>query len=530
MFMKSVADFGNERAFTGTLNFPQSVSSRYVVLIILSITVCFQQSKSSVSNSVYSRPTLPPIPVLPIPTSRQISWQLSEMAMFFHFGPNTFTDSEWGTGQADPSVFNPTAFNATQWVAVAKDTGFSRVILTVKHHDGFCLWPSEYTDYSVKSTSWKNGTGDVVKELAHAARIAGLELGLYLSPWDRHEPCYGNTLEYNEYYMGQMTELLTWYGDIKEIWLDGAKGENEKDMEYFFNSWFSLIHQLQPEAIIFSDDGPDSRWIGDEAGVARTTCWSLFNRSAIKIGQTATDYLGEGDPEGPDWVPAECDVSIRAGWFWHASEAPKSALTLLDIYYTSAGRNCLFLLNVPPNSSGLISPEDIKVLQEFAEIRNSIFSHNLAKRSLVWASNTRGGPSSTYGAQLVLEDGIYSYWAPDKAQSDWELFFEFQEDVTFNVLLIQEPIQMGQRVKEFRFLFLNEKGEWEEITRGTTVGYKRLLLFPSVTSRHLKLEIVRSRGDPLISYVGLYVDRFSTVGHVSLVSSRSPLNGSASSY
>ncbi|XP_075519956.1 alpha-L-fucosidase 1-like [Primulina tabacum] len=522
--MKPAADFENQRTFAG-----QSVLSKHV-LIILSITICFQESKSSVSKFVSSHPTLPPIPVLPIPTSRQISWQLSEMTMFFHFGPNTFTDSEWGTGHADPSVFNPTAFNATQWVAVAKDSGFSRVILTVKHHDGFCLWPSEYTDYSLKSSSWKNGTGDVVKELADAAAVAGLELGLYLSPWDRHEPCYGKTLEYNEYYMGQMTELLTWYGDIKEIWLDGAKGEGEKDMEYFFDNWFSLIHQLQPQAIIFSDDGPDSRWIGDEAGAARTTCWSLFNRSVIKIGQAAIeDYLGEGDPQGPDWVPAECDVSIRAGWFWHASQAPKSALTLLDIYYTSVGRNCLFLLNVPPNSSGLISPEDIQVLQDFTEIRNSIFSHNLAKSSLVWASNTRGGVKcSTYGAQRVLEDGIFSFWAPDKAQSDWALFFDFEEDVTFNVLLIQEPIHMGQRVTEFHFNFMNEEGEWEEVTRGTTVGYKRLLLFPSVTCSHLKLEIIRSRGDPLISYVGLYVDPFSVVGYASLLSSRSRFNGSAS--
>ncbi|XP_073140595.1 alpha-L-fucosidase 1 [Henckelia pumila] len=526
MIMKPVADFENQGALRETHKFPQFVLPRYVSIIILSITICFQESESSVSKFA----TLPPIPLLPIPTSRQISWQLTEMAMFFHFGPNTFTDSEWGTGHVDPSVFNPTSLNATQWVSVAKDSGFSRVILTVKHHDGFCLWPSEYTDYSVKSSSWKNGTGDVVKELADAARIAGLELGFYLSPWDRHEPCYGKSLEYNEYYMGQMTELLTWYGEIKEIWLDGAKDEGEKDMEYFFSTWFSLIHQLQPETIIFSDDGPDSRWIGDEDGAARTTCWSLLNHTTIKIGQADTqDYLGEGDPEGPDWIPAECDVSIRSGWFWHASQAPKSALALLDIYYTSVGRNCLFLLNVPPNSSGLISPEDIQVLQEFAEIRSSIFSHNLAKSSLVRASNTRGGVSCpTYGAQRVLEDGIFSYWAPDKAKSDWALFFEFQEEVTFNVLLIQEPIHMGQRVVEFHLDFVNEKGEWEEVTRGTTVGYKRLLLFPSVTCRHLKLEIVRSRSDPLISYVGLYVDRFSVVRHVSLPSSRSRFNGSAS--
>ncbi|KAF9594255.1 hypothetical protein IFM89_028912 [Coptis chinensis] len=231
-------------------------------------------------------PKPPPLPILPLPTASQLSWQLGNMALFLHFGTNTFTNSEWGTGHVDPSVFNPTKLDAHQWVQVAKQAGFSRVILTAKHHDGFCLWPSLYTDYSVKSSPWKNGTGDIVAELASAARKAGIGLGLYLSPWDRHETCYGKTLEYNEFYMGQMTELLTRYGDIKEVWLDGAKGEGEKDMEYFFDSWFSLIHQLQPGAVIFSDGGPDTRWAGDETGFAGSTCWSLFNSSSSLIGHT----------------------------------------------------------------------------------------------------------------------------------------------------------------------------------------------------------------------------------------------------
>ncbi|KAK6119913.1 hypothetical protein DH2020_046345 [Rehmannia glutinosa] len=449
------------------------------------------------------------------------------MALFLHFGTNTFTDSEWGTGHANPKVFNPTALNATQWVNVAKNSGFSRVILTTKHHDGFCLWPSEYTDYSVKSSPWKNGTGDVVKDLADAARIGGVQLGLYLSPWDRHEPFYGKTLEYNEYYLGQMTELLTRYGEITEVWLDGAKGEGEKDMEYFFDDWFSLIHQLQPGAVIFSDAGPDVRWVGDEAGVAGTTCWSLFNQSDAKIGDTDRVYSGEGDPFGHDWVPAECDVSIRPGWFWHPSEVPKSAITLLDLYYKSVGRNCLLLLNVPPNSSGLISQEDIQVLQEFSEIRSSIFSHNLAKGASILASSTRGNPNdSRYSPHNVLEDGIYSYWAPDEAQSDWMLYINFQEVITFNVLLLQEPIQMGQRIIQFHLDFLNEDGEWEVVTSGTTVGYKRLLLFSSVKTSHLRAVVDKSRADPLISYLGIYMDPFSIFGHVSKLWSGPRVNGS----
>lgn len=448
------------------------------------------------------------------------------MALFLHFGPNTFTDSEWGTGQADPSVFNPTNFDATQWVRVAKDSGFSRVILTAKHHDGFCLWPSDYTNYSVRSSSWRNGSGDVVAELAKAAGDAGIGFGLYLSPWDRHDVSYGKTLEYNEFYMGQMTELLTSYGEIKEVWLDGAKGEGEKDMEYFFDSWFSLIHQLQPGAVIFSDAGPDTRWVGDEAGVAASTCWSLFNRSSAKIGDTDSEYSRGGDPLGHDWVPAECDVSIRPGWFWHASEAPKSARTLLDIYYKSSGRNCLLLLNVPPNSSGLISAEDIKVLQEFSELRRSIFSYNLAINALVNASSTRGISNSRFDPHNVLKENIYTYWAPEENQTDWVLHLNLQELVSFNVLQVQEPIHMGQRVIEFHLEILNGNGEWKKVINGTTVGYQRLLQFPTVESQYLRFVVNKSRADPLISHLGIYMDQFSVISNISDTSSRTYFNSS----
>ncbi|KAF2300658.1 hypothetical protein GH714_014999 [Hevea brasiliensis] len=413
------------------------------------------------------------------------------MALFFHFGPNTFTDSEWGTGLAEPSVFNPTRLNTTQWVQVAKDAGFNRVILTAKHHDGFCLWSSEYTDYSVKSSSWRNGTGDVVKELALSAKEAGVDLGLYLSPWDRHEVSYGKTLECNEFYMGQMTELLTRYGEIKEVWLDGAKGEGEKDMEYFFDTWFSLIHQLQPGAVIFSDAGPDTRWIGDEAGVAGSTCWSLFNRSTAKIGGTdplsvitisnmrflstsrpSNRYSQGGDPSGHDWVPAECDVSIRPG---------------------------------------LLSAEDTQVLQEFAELRKLIFSNNLAKNGLFSASSTRGGTNdSRFKPFNVLEEGIYTYWAPEENQSDWELHLDLQESLSFNVLRVQEPIHMGQRIIEFH-LEIKEDGDWKKVINGTTVGYQRFLQFPTVESQHLKFVIDKTRADPFISFLGIHMDKFSSV-------------------
>ncbi|KAE8732677.1 putative alpha-L-fucosidase 1 [Hibiscus syriacus] len=467
----------------------------------------------------------PPLPVLPIPSSPQLEWQLSSMALFLHFGPNTFTDSEWGTGHVNPSVFNPTRLNASQWVHVAKEAEFSTLILTAKHHDGFCLWPSEYTEYSVKASPWRNGEGDVVAELASAAKEASIALGLYLSPWDRHEYCYGKTVEYNEFYMGQMTELLTRYGDIKEVWLDGAKGEGEKDMEYYFDRWFSFIPQLQPGAVIFSEAGPNTRFIGDEAGVAGSTCWSIFNRSNAVIGGTDPQYSQGGDPRGHDWVPAECDVSIRPGWFWHASQVPKSAFKLLDIYYKSAGRNCLLLLNVPPNSSGLISDEDIQVLQESKELRRSIFSNNLAEKGLLNASSIRGGNgNSQFSPYNVLEEGIGTYWAPEEDQCDWELYLDLGESITFNVLQVREPIHMGQRTMKFHLEILS-RGRWKNVINGTTVGYKRLLQFPTVQSQYLKFVIDKSRADPLISFLGIHVDRFSILSRASNTNSQTYDNG-----
>ncbi|XP_055834550.1 alpha-L-fucosidase 1 [Solanum dulcamara] len=492
------------------------IKNKPITQFLKIFTIFFSFQLSRTSQSLHPKP--PPIPILPIPKSHQISWQIADMALFLHFGINTFTDSEWGTGHVDPSIFNPHLLNATQWVTVAKDFGFKRVILTAKHHDGFCLWPSKYTDYSVKSSPWRNGFGDIVAELAEAARNGGLELGLYLSPWDRHEHCFGETLEYNEFYLGQMTELLTRYGEIKYVFLDGAKGDGEKDMEYFFDDWFSLIHQLQPGASIFSDSGPDTRWIGNEAGVAGTTCWSLFNCSAVKIGAYNDPiYSMEGDAFGHDWVPAECDVSIRPGWFWHASEKPKSAMTLLDLYYKSVGRNCPLLLNVPPNSSGLISDEDIQVLKEFSELRNSIFSHNIAKSALLSASSTRGDlDDSQFGPKNVIEEGLYTYWAPDQGQqSDWIIYLYFQQVIAFNVLELQEPIQMGQRIIEFHLDILNEAGKWQHVVNGTTVGYRRLLLFPTVKSHLLRVVIDKSRVFPLISYLGIYMDSYSVPRRVS---------------
>ncbi|XP_042469778.1 putative alpha-L-fucosidase 1 isoform X2 [Zingiber officinale] len=429
---------------------------------------------------VASHSTPPPLPLPPLPSAAQLRWQLGEMALFFHFGPNTFTDTEWGSGRVSPSVFRPDGLDARQWARAAASGGFARMVLTAKHHDGFCLWPSSYTNYSVLSSPWRAGNGDLVGELADAAREFGIGMGVYLSPWDRHDPAFGNTVEYNEYYLGQMTELLTKYGDILEVFLDGAKGE-------------------------------DIRWVGDELGVAGSTCWSLFNKSAATIGGTNEPYARHGDPAGIDWVPAECDVSIRSGWFWHSSEHPKSALDLLDIYYNSVGRNCFLILNVPPNSTGLISDEDLEVLQDFATLRTAIFSHNLAETATITANSMRGGRSDASFSPLnILHKSIYNYWAPDEGESEWAIFLHFEQLVSFNVIQIQEPIQMGQRVIKFQVDILIH-GEWETIVNGTTIGYKRLLRFQMVETHSLRLTINKSRAVPLIAYLGIHVDPFSVV-------------------
>ncbi|MQL90328.1 hypothetical protein Taro_022908 [Colocasia esculenta] len=456
---------------------------------LASISIAEHVRSSSSSSSSYSAHVVqrerrpPPLPILPLPSASQLSWQLSEMAMFLHFGPNTFTDSEWGTGHADPAVFNPEALDARQWARAAAEAGFSRVVITAKHHDGFCLWPSAYTDYSVRSSPWRGGRGDVVGELAAAAREVGIGMGIYLSPWDRHEASYGKTTEYNEYYLGQMRELLTGYGEIKEVFLDGAKGENATDMNYLFDCWFRFIHQLQPQAVIFSDAGPDSRWIGNEAGVAGRTCWSLFNQSAATIGS----YL-----ENASLI--FCSILRAIG------------VQVMEIKVGLIG----FQQNAmcPSDQDGLISDEDLQVLQDFSTLRRIIFSVNFADEAIITASSTRGGISDlSFSVAHLLKEGIQTYWAPEEGQCSWGIHLDLQKPVQFNVLLVQEPIQMGQRIFDFHIDAIVE-GEWQTVTYGTTIGYKRLLKFPMVTSQYLRLVINESRADPLISYLGIYLDPF----------------------
>lgn len=427
--------------------------------------------------------------------------------MFFHFGVNTFTDSEWGTGNEDPVIFKPTHLNAGQWVDAAVETGVSLVILTAKHHDGFCLWPSKYTNHSVISSPWKNGEGDVVQELVNAGKARGIDVGLYLSPWDRHERRYGKEKAYNEYYLAQLQELLNKYGSVREIWFDGAKGSNAPNMTYYFNDWFAMVKELQSSINIFSDAGPDVRWVGNEKGFAGSSCWSTINRTSLSIGNgSLVNYLNTGDPKGTDWLPAECDVSIRTGWFWHKSQSPKKLNELLDIYYNSVGRNCVLLLNVPPNTRGLISDSDVQRLKEFRNALDTIFSDNVAENCAVLASSQRGEECSDFGPEKVLDDDhLWTYWAPNEVREEHWIELRSQNGkMKFNVIRIQEAIGLGQRIKHYEIYIDGKK-----VIKGTTIGYKKLHRLGGVANAlKVRLIIKGSRAIPLISSIGLHFDPF----------------------
>ncbi len=442
------------------------------------------------------------------PSLRQLVWQDLEFIGFIHYTVNAFTDKEWGEGTESPSIFNPTELDTRQWAEVCKDAGMKMIILTAKHHDGFCLWPSKYTEHSVKNSPYKDGQGDIVGELAKACRAAGLKLGLYLSPWDRHEPTYGDTEAYNRYYKNQLRELLTNYGEITEVWFDGAKGPNAKNMEYEWNGYYALVHELQPKAVIFN--GPDIRWVGNERGYARESEWSVMNRNEKPfdfIKATAKDLgsleaLGAGDHLV--WYPAETDVSIRPGWFYHAKENDKvkPVKHLLDIYFSSVGYNSVLLLNLPPDRRGLIHENDVQRLREFRQALNDIFDKNLAQGSKAKASSVRGN-DPTFAAGKIADDNKETYWMTDDWTTSAQIEFDLGGARTFNVAELAEHIATGQRISSFA-LEAWDGSNWNEFARGTAVGYKRLLRFPEVTTARVRLRILDSRVCPTLSGFGLY--------------------------
>ncbi len=452
--------------------------------------------------------TAPPAPYGAVPSTDQINWQQLEYYMFIHLGPNTFNDVEWGDGKEDPKSFNPTGLDCRQWAATAKAAGMKGVIITAKHHDGFCLWPSKYSTHTVRESAWKGGKGDVLKELSEACREYGMKFGVYLSPWDQNHPQYG-TPEYNQVFANTLNEVLSNYGEVFEQWFDGANGEgpNGKKQTYDWNLFHQTVYRNQPHAIIFSDVGPGCRWMGNEKGIAGTTNWSTMNIEGFTPGWGAppTKILNEGEQGGKAWIPAEVDVSIRPGWFYSPSTDAKvkSVHQLMDIYYTSVGRNANLLLNVPPDRSGRIHPTDSTRLMEFRKAREEAFSHNLMTGATLTAGNTRGN-APQYAAENVLNDDYHAYWATNDNALNPYIEIDLKQSQTFNRLLLQEYIPLGQRVASFNVKYWNEEtGQWDELTDATTIGYKRILRFSAVTAQKLKIEF-NALACPAISSIQLY--------------------------
>jgi len=426
-----------------------------------------------------------------VPSAGQVAYQEMEMVGFIHFTVNTFTDKEWGYGDEDPAIFNPTELDAEQWVKAAKAGGLKELILTAKHHDGFCLWPSEFTEHSVKNSPFRDGHGDVVREFTDACRKYGLKVGMYLSPWDRNHKDYGKP-EYITYYRNQLRELLTNYGEINEIWFDGANGGDgyygganevrriDRETYYDWPTTIALAKELQPGIMIFSDAGPDIRWVGNEHGHAGETFWSTIDAGKLVIGASDAKYLNTGDPDGNSWIIGQCDVSIRPGWFYHASEDSlvKTPEQLLDIYYKSVGRNGVLLLNLPPDRRGLIYETDVKNLAAFKSKLDTIFSVNLAE-GVSMLRQTSGDQQ----VEIVIEPG---------------------ERVTFDHIVLGEDIKKGQRVSRFHVEAENDDGEWYTIAEATTIGYKRILLVEPVTASKVKVVVEASKNPPLLKEVGLY--------------------------
>ena len=462
-----------------------------------------------------------PEPCGPLPSPQQVEWQKLETYAFIHFGPNTFTDKEWGYGDTPAEAFNPTRLDCEQWVRTIAGAGMKGVILTCKHHDGFCLWPSRYTDYSVKGSPFRGGKGDVVRELSDACRKHGIKFGVYLSPWDRHQATYG-TPEYVTYYYNQLTELMTQYGDIFEVWFDGANGgdgwyggaceKREIDRSTYYNypcAW-GIVNNLQPDAVIFSDGGPGCRWVGNEKGYANPTNWAFVRSKEVYPGYPAYQELQSGHADGDAWCASECDTSIRPGWFYHENEDDqvKTVDELTDLYYRSVGHNGTMLLNFPVNREGLIHPTDSARITQWHERISSELADNLLAGAKFTASDTR---SKAFDAARMGDADWDTYWAPSDGVTAADIIIKTKRDVTLNCFMLQEYIPLGQRVKEFVIEYKTCCGKWVPLLideETTTIGYKRLVRFNEKTASEWRIRILDSRACPCINNIeGYYRDK-----------------------
>ena len=454
-----------------------------------------------------------PQPYGPVPSANQMRWQQMEYYAFVHFSLNTYTDQSWGFGNEDVKLFNPEKLDCRQWARICKQAGMKGIIITAKHHCGFCLWPSKYTEYSVKNAPWKNGKGDVVREMAGACKEYGLKLGIYLSPWDRNHPDYGKP-EYITYFRNQLTELLINYGPIFEVWFDGANGGSgyygganetrkiDRTTYYDWSNTYKLIRKLQPNIVIWNDGGDrgDLRWVGTEAGYVGETNWSLLNAT----GEVPYNMLHYGLENGDSWVAAEVNTSIRPEWFYHPGEDAKvkTVPQLMDTYYNSIGRNGSLLLNFPIMPNGLIQSTDEKAALGFAEAVKEAFAVNLAAKAKATATNVRGHLKQ-FDAATVTDGNKETYWATDDGITTAALTIDLGKPTTFNRFLVQEYIRLGQRVKNFTLeAFVN--GSWKELAKATTIGYKRILRFRRVSATKIRFNITGSKACPLIADIGIY--------------------------
>lgn len=420
----------------------------------------------------------------PVPAPRQIAWQRMDYYAFVHFGPNTFTGEEWGHGTEDPKVFNPKRLDARQWARSFRQAGMQGVIITAKHHDGFCLWPSKESTHTVATSEWKKGKGDVLKELSAACKAENLKFGVYLSPWDRNHPTYG-TDGYNDVFVRMLREVLTSYGPVFEVWFDGANGEgpNGKRQVYDWPRFIRTVREAQPDAVIFSDAGPDIRWVGNESGFAGETNWATLHRDRFVPGTPLSKQLTEGHEDGTHWVPSECDVSIRPGWFWRASEDEKvkSVDQLLEIWYGSVGRGSSLLLNVPPNADGRISEVDVKRLVEFRRARERELAQRIAVRA----------PSPAFDGK------------PDTFAEGATHEADFGRTQEIDRVVVSEPVALGQRVRKFE-VQVQEGDEWRSVVGATTIGPRRILKFPLQKARKVRVAILDSKATPLLSEIAFY--------------------------
>ena len=469
---------------------------------------------SLAAAALHAAPSAEPAACGAVPSDRQLAWHELEFYGFVHFTVNTFTDKEWGFGDESPEVFNPADFDAAQIARTAKEAGMRGLILTAKHHDGFCLWPSRHTDHSIAHSPYRGGQGDIVGELAAACRAQGLKFGVYLSPWDRNRADYGRP-SYLDYYRAQLTELLTNYGDIFEVWFDGANGGDgyyggarEKRIidartYYGWSETWALVRRLQPQAVMFSDGGPDVRWVGNERGIAGDPCWATIDAQGLAPGAADPAHLNRGDRHGTHWLPAECDVSIRPGWFYHATEdaAVKTGAQLMELYFASVGRGGSLLLNLPPDRRGRIPEADVAALRDFRARREAMFAHDLAAGAAAIASNVRGDDARFSAAHLTDGDAA-TYWAADDGVTQAEVMLDLGREQTFDVASLREAIRLGQRVDRFA-LDVWRDGRWTEVAAGPGIGARRLVRFAPVTAQRVRLR-VEAAACPALTEFALY--------------------------